>query len=526
MNKKNLVLLIEAKCPYIRHVDEEGMKKNGALVSFVFDSISNVYLPLLSMCERLENDGVPFKFMMVITPVLCTLLEDEKVQEQYVNWLVNKSELAKKEIERVKDDAALLEIAKNQAEKIAKVLDDFENKYKRDLLSQFAQLQRKGCVEFLGTCATDVYLPHYINTPEIISAQIETGLHSFKEFFAELPDGFWLPENAYVPGLEKVIRSYGYNYTVLDPRAFLFSKDFVDNGTFYPVKTQSPVIAFAKDQSSAIEFNMEKGFPASPVYRNENRDIGFELDQKALAPYISENQSRFATGFKYYAKETDSVYNMAKALDQVKADAKAFVEKHADTLNKAEACSECSFVSQIIHISTGTLRKWHESIEFIENVFRYGKEADFDFACCGELSKNATELQEISPYQSSSLGTGYGEVLLTGKNAWMMRYLQKACERIVDLADRFPTDTGLKARLLNLGVKELMLAQSTSWGRMIDDGIYAEYARQVFSDCISSFTTVFDSLGSNVVSTEWLTEVEAAHPIFPWMNYRIFSKKK
>lgn len=526
MNKKNLVLLIEANSPYFRHIDEEGMKKNGALVSCLFDSISNVYLPLLSMCERLEKDNIPFKFMMVITPVLCTLLKDDKVQNQYIQWLENKSELAKKEIERVCQNAELLKIAENQAEKIAKARDDFENKYSKDLLSQFAQLQRSGHVEFLGTCATDAYLPHYINTPEIISAQIETGLHSFKEFFAELPDGFWLPESAYVPGLEKVIRSYGYNYTVLDPRAFLFSKDFVDNGTFYPVKTQSPLIAFAKDQSSVIDFNLEKGYPSSPVYRNENRDIGFELDQNALLPFISENQSRFATGFKYFSKENDSVYNMEKARDQVIADAKAFVEKHAEILKKAEACSDCSFVSQIIHVSSKTLRKWHESIDFLENVFRFGAEADFEFTCCGALSKKADNLQEINPYQSSSLGTGYGEVLLTGKNAWMMRYLQKACERIVDLADRFPTDTGLKARLLNLGVKELMLAQSTAWGRMIDEGVYAEYARKVFSDCISSFTTVFDSLGSNVVSTEWLTEVEALHPIFPWMNYRIFSKKK
>jgi 1,4-alpha-glucan branching enzyme len=36
---------------------------------------------------------------------------------------------------------------------------------------------------------------------------------------------------------------------------------------------------------------------------------------------------------------------------------------------------------------------------------------------------------------------------------------------------------------------------------------------------------VFDALGSNTVSTEWLTKLESKESIFPWMNYRIFSKK-
>ena len=33
-------------------------------------------------------------------------------------------------------------------------------------------------------------------------------------------------------------------------------------------------------------------------------------------------------------------------------------------------------------------------------------------------------------------------------------------------------------------------------------------------------------LGANTISTEWLTRLEQEHPLFPWMNYRIFSKKQ
>ncbi|MBQ7882343.1 MAG: DUF1957 domain-containing protein [Treponema sp.] len=138
---------------------------------------------------------------------------------------------------------------------------------------------------------------------------------------------------------------------------------------------------------------------------------------------------------------------------------------------------------------------------------------------------NQFKLPKITPYVSANSGTGYGEDLLDSSNSWMIRYTRKMGERMVDLAERFPSDTGLKARLLNLGAKELMLAQSAEWPKMIHDGNFPEYVEDYFKSCVLAFTAVFDSLGSNTVSTEWLTSLEKKHCLFPWMNYRIFSKK-
>ncbi|MBD5414594.1 MAG: DUF1957 domain-containing protein, partial [Treponema sp.] len=47
-----------------------------------------------------------------------------------------------------------------------------------------------------------------------------------------------------------------------------------------------------------------------------------------------------------------------------------------------------------------------------------------------------------------------------------------------------------------------------------------------FTQSINDFTAVFDALGSNTVSTEWLTNLENQHQLFPWMNYRIFNRKR
>ena len=70
------------------------------------------------------------------------------------------------------------------------------------------------------------------------------------------------------------------------------------------------------------------------------------------------------------------------------------------------------------------------------------------------------------------------------------------------------------------------MAQSSGLLKMIENEEFPEYAAKRFKQSISAFTSVFDSLGSNTVSTEWLTTLEIKDNLFPWMNYRIFSRKK
>ena len=83
MAKKNLVFIIEAHQGYLRKSetncsDENFREQNDIL----FSAISNTYIPLLDMLERLKKDSLNFKIGLVISAPLCTLLEDPQVQLQ------------------------------------------------------------------------------------------------------------------------------------------------------------------------------------------------------------------------------------------------------------------------------------------------------------------------------------------------------------------------------------------------------------------------------------------------------------
>ena len=249
-----------------------------------------------------------------------------------------------------------------------------------------------------------------------------------------------------------------------------------------------------------------------------------------MALVFENGDVRLSTGYKYWSKATsnqpDVIYNEINAANCVENDAKSFLKDACDLLDQASSLVKEEYVTLVNTIDVEKmLQVWDEGVDWIEQIIRNASSYSLNMATCDEMLENQYSLEKIKPCYSSSAGAGYGENFLSNKNSWMIRYIRKACERMIDLADRFPTDTGLKTRLLNIGAKELLLAQSSGLAKMIDNDDSPDFAQRRFKDSIIAFTMVFDALGSNTVSTEWLTKLESKESIFPWMNYRIFSKK-
>ncbi len=529
--QKFFSLIIKANQDFIRHTGDD-LKQNAPVLNSFYESISKVYIPLLEMIEKLSLDQVKFRFGLVLPPLLCNMLSDEGLQNAYLQWLDERISLGQTELKRNKGKQPLLALINAEINENKRLKTVYQEKYNCKLIPFFAEYMNKGYIELLGTCGTDIFLPHYSDMKEIVSAQIESGLHAYRQFFGIVPEGFWLPELGYAPGLEKLIRAYGYTYTILDSRSVLFAEKLPETGIFYPARTDNSLVIFARNHAMDIELFGEDGFIYSADYRNQNRDIGFELPMEQLSSVMEKGGIRYSTGYKYWNRcfndEENSIYNPEAAFAQVEKDAQTFVDKRKSNLDKAaELLPKLPFVVEVCALDISKLSKtWHEALNWIESVIRKTAEAGIEIEACDRLCENQYDLEKIEPYYSAGIGAGYGENLLSSKNCWMMRYIRKNCERMVDLAGRFPNDTGLKNRLLNLGAKELMLAQSSNLAKMINRSEFPEFAERRFKDSIVAFTAVFDSLGSNTVSTEWLTRLEAEDSIFPWMNYRIFTKKR
>src|SRR5215471_13589768 len=98
-----LALILHAHLPFVRHPEHEHFLEE----DWLFEAITETYVPLLQMMERLVNDNVPFKLTMSLTPTLCAMLLDELLRQRYVPHLDLLIDLAARERKRNQDQPEL-----------------------------------------------------------------------------------------------------------------------------------------------------------------------------------------------------------------------------------------------------------------------------------------------------------------------------------------------------------------------------------------------------------------------------------
>jgi 1,4-alpha-glucan branching enzyme len=310
----------------------------------------------------------------------------------------------------------------------------------------------------------------------------------------------------------------------------VFGKPPASRGSFYPVKTPGGIFILARDYHAGKDLSRLTG---ESIYRNNNRDAGYELPADQLVAFLASNGSRTRTGFKYWNStsrgDQKPLYNPRGASEKAVEHARFFLERQSLRLPEAGKYMDQAPVSLCACDADMFGRFWYEGPQFLEALFRLSAGyRELQFMTPAEyLYKQDISCFQTSIPEFSSRGTsGYAETWLDSSNDWMYRHLIRSLDRMIELAERFPDDTGLKERALNQAAREILLAAASDWPKMLYLEDSAEYARAQIEVSLRNFTTIYEALGSNYISTEWLTNLEKRHNIFPYINYRVFRRKR
>ena len=79
----HFAIILHAHLPFVRHPEHEHLVEE----EWLFEAITETYIPLLRMMRRLVDDLVSFKLTMSITPTLCAMLQDQLLCQRYVRHL-------------------------------------------------------------------------------------------------------------------------------------------------------------------------------------------------------------------------------------------------------------------------------------------------------------------------------------------------------------------------------------------------------------------------------------------------------
>jgi len=200
-----LALVLHAHLPFVRHPESDYVLEE----EWLFEAITETYIPLLQTFEDLKQDGIEFKVTMSMTPPLVSMLRDSFLQQRYDRHLGRLQELAAKELQNNANNGHLQYLAQHYINQFARVRQTWET-YQCDLVSAFKGFQDSNNLEIITSAATHGYLPLMKMYPEAVRAQIEIACKHYEENFGSQPRGIWLPECAYYDGLERFMADAGY----------------------------------------------------------------------------------------------------------------------------------------------------------------------------------------------------------------------------------------------------------------------------------------------------------------------------
>jgi len=518
--------VLHAHIPFVKHPGYDFFLEE----NWLFEALSESYIPLIKKLTEMDDEGIEFRLTISLSPPLMEMITDRYLMNKYTAFLERVIKLSKKEQKRLRGDKAFYEIACFYEEYYEDIRSFFENELKQDIIEGFNQFFRKRKIEIITSTATHGLLPLLEISTESVKAQIEVGIKTFMKYFKKRPAGLWIPECAYYPGLDRILKKYNIAYTFLDSHSIMNGSSPPRFGIYAPVYTENGVAIFGRDPfSSKLVWSAQDGYPGDYEYREFYRDIGFEREMNYIRPYINPDGARTFTGLKYYRitgkTEEKLPYRREKAMMRVHEHALDFysrlkgeIKRLSDMMVRPPSLTSLYDAELFGHW-------WFEGVDFLTKVLRMISDGTtIKTITPSEYLTLHPENQVISPLPGSWGENGYYETWLNPDTDWIYReihYMAEIMNRFVNrykrIRDRW------KKRILNQMLRELLLAQSSDWAFLIKTDSARDYSIARVKEHIDNFYFLVSLIDGEASDTKRLKRIEEKNSIFSELDFKIFS---
>lgn len=487
---------------------------------WLFEAITECYLPLLSVCERLIADNIAPRITFSLSPTLLEMLGDELLRDRYQAHLENTLTLCDKECDRTRKDPVFAPLAEYYRTKLTELHHRYTAVYQRDLCAAFVRLKTHG-VELISTCATHAFLPLLADFPEAVKRQITLGIKAFEAHTASKPAGFWLPECAYYEGLDELLAEKKLPYTILDTHGIEGAEPPPPHGTYAPIRTHRGTCYFGRDPASARQvWSSQSGYPGDYEYREFYKDIGHDLPLDYLAPHLIDGKIRTDTGLKYYrtsgSNKEKEPYDPAAALLKAQHHARDFVsKKHKQAESLKDTTDSPAFIAPFDTELFG--HWWYEGPQWLEAVCRLcAKDDKLKLSTPSEIITATQPIHEAQPATSTWGEAGFNRYWLNADNDWVQPQIAAITEKTERLLKQLKTGSTdhLHKRAILQALRNTLLAQASDWAFLLHSHTAPHYAEKRLRDHIARVYNLDTQLQKNHIDKETLVALELLDPIF------------
>jgi len=239
----DLAIVLHSHMPYV-----EGFGTYPFGEEWLFDAVIRSYLPVLEVARDLT---------MTVTPVLADQLEDrdavERLRRFLVEWRIGAAEA---DLPQVPEECrAACEGERERYGHALELLDTAGG----NSLAPFQRAAAEGRIALAASSATHAVLP-LLATKQGVRLQLDAGIRSHRRRFG-WDGGFWLPECAYVPGLEWRLAEEGVRWFCVDQSAHTDPLD-----ALAPVRTEAGPVALPIDWEAIAWLWSLDGYPSAPEH--------------------------------------------------------------------------------------------------------------------------------------------------------------------------------------------------------------------------------------------------------------------
>jgi 1,4-alpha-glucan branching enzyme len=271
-----------------------------------------------------------------------------------------------------------------------------------------------------------------------------------------------------------------------------------------------------------------EGYPGDFDYREFYRDIGFDLSDADVRPFLPPSGERAYTGIKYYrvtgTSDYKEPYNPAWARAKAELHAAHFVESRARQIARMGGTSNRPPLFTVPFDAELFGHWWYEGPIWLDFLCRQVASQDAFALTTLDEYLDAYATHQVAEPNSSSWGfKGYHEVWLSSANDWIYGHLHHAADRMIALTHRHPDAQGVTKRALDQAARELLLAQASDWAFIIARGTVVDYAVRRTTEHLTRFRRLADGVEQSNLDPTWLAAIESTDNIFPTIDYRRYA---
>jgi len=530
---------------------------------WLHEAASETYIPLLDALYELKQEGFSFRLTISLTPILVEQLADPLVIANLEQFIQDKIQRAEADVNRFSEsgEGHLHYLAKFYLDRYQHIMDSFINRYKRNIIAAFKQLQDEKYIELATSAATHAYLP-LLGRDSSIYGQLQTGKESYRNHFGRDPFSIWLPECGYRPayyareGRKSYIRP-GLETFVdqLGMRCFFAETHTIEGGepvgkaredvigvyagvsrryvvpqtsyqeptnktTYLPYWVQTPEVSVIgrNNRTSMQVWSAEWGYPGDYYYREFHKKDG-----TSGLHYWKITGSKVDLSHKEY-------YDPYWAEQRVAEHSSHYAGLVQDLITDFYQSNNDYGIVLAAYDTELFGHWWFEGIGWIKEVLRNLSRSEVVQLSTAQDYISEHPPQDVLSLPESSWGAGGGH--FTWQNAdtdWVWPIIHAAELRMEKLVSMYPQASGILLEILNQSARELVLLQSSDWPFLITTGQADAYAKNRFLEHVKRFQQLAD-----IAESGQLTESDSSlcqnlwelDKIFPNINYLSFAQRE